>query len=75
MRCTHLVHRINEQHFSKICAASTSEAPNEKVTELKLRLMSRYGEFSGEGSASEINEALIVETKHWLYEFPEVKKI
>ncbi len=37
--------------------------------------MSRYGEFSGEGSASEINEALILETKHWLDEFPEVKKI
>jgi hypothetical protein len=37
--------------------------------------MSRYGEFSGEGSAAEMNEALIVETSHWLDEFPEVKKI
>ncbi len=59
----------------ELCDLVTSEAPNEKVTELKLKLMSRYGEFSGEGSASEINEALILETKHWLDEFPEVKKI
>ena len=59
----------------ELCDLVTSEAPNEKVTELKLRLMSRYGEFSGEGSASEINEALIVETKHWLDEFPDVKKV
>jgi hypothetical protein len=59
----------------ELCDLVTSEAPNEKVTELKLRLMSRYGEFSGEGSASQINEALIVETRHWLDEFQEVKKV
>lgn len=63
------------QIIRELCDRVTSESANPKVTELKLKLMSRYGHLAGEAAASELNRPLIVETRHWLDDFPEVKKL
>ena len=39
---------------------------NKDRDELKIRLATRYPQFAGEAPASEINETLIEETRHWL---------
>lgn len=41
---------------------------NNKVIELKLKLIARYGELSKD--AKVVNETLIEETKHWLNDYP-----
>jgi hypothetical protein len=47
--------------------------PNPKRKELKVRLVTRYGHLAqGDDEASEINETLIEETRHWLDDYPEV---
>lgn len=38
--------------------------------ELKIRLATRYQQFSGGAPASDINETLIEETRHWLEDYP-----
>lgn len=43
---------------------------NASVKDLKIKLVSRYAQFDTEGSASEINESLIEETRHWLENYP-----
>lgn len=63
------------QIIRELCDRVTSEGTNPKVTELKLKLMSRYGHLAGEETASELNRHLIVETRHWLGDFPDVKKL
>lgn len=45
------------------------ENPNVKY--LKIKLVSRYSHFAEEDAASEINESLIEETRHWLEKYPE----
>lgn len=40
--------------------------------DLKIKLITRYAHFDPKDTASEINETLIEETKHWLKSFPEV---
>lgn len=63
------------QIIRELCDRVTSEGQNTKVAELKLKLMSRYGHLAGEGAESDLNRPLIIETRHWLDDFPEVKKL
>lgn len=62
------------QIIRELCDRVTSEAENPKAAELKLKLMAQYGHLSGE-EASDLNRPLIIETRHWLDDFPEVKKL
>jgi hypothetical protein len=41
------------------------------ITNLKIRLLSRYGHLSTVQSNSDINETLIEETRHWLDSYPD----
>lgn len=63
------------QIIRELCDRVTAEGPNQKVSELKLKLMSQYGKLAGDLNASELNKNLIVETRHWLEDFTDVKKI
>ncbi len=63
------------QIIREMCDRVTAQGTKPAVTDLKLKLMARYGHLAGEGQASELNRPLIVETRHWLDEFGEVKKI
>jgi hypothetical protein len=62
------------QIIRELCDRVTSEAHNPQVDELKLKLMAQYGHLGGE-AASDLNKSLIVETRHWMKDFPEVKKL
>ncbi len=42
-----------------------------EVRDLKIKLITRYGNLNAEDPSREVNEALIEETKHWLSEHPE----
>ncbi|SPH17921.1 hypothetical protein DEA8626_01449 [Defluviimonas aquaemixtae] len=46
--------------------SSFSPVPNKDRQELKIRLVTRYPQFAGGAPASDINETLIEETRHWL---------
>jgi len=48
---------------------------NQQVKDLKIKLVSRFGQFSTTGAESEINETLIEETRHWLENYPEPLKL
>jgi hypothetical protein len=50
-------------------------ASSAAVRDLKIKLISRYGHLSPEGSADDINETLIEETRHWLNDYPEALKL
>lgn len=50
---------------------SFSLLPNKERKELKIRLVTRYSSLAQDGQASEINETLIEETRHWLDGYPE----
>ena len=39
--------------------------------DLKIRLVTRYQHLAGESEASDINETLIEETRHWLNDHPD----
>ncbi|MGQ3487549.1 hypothetical protein [Roseovarius pacificus] len=43
---------------------------NKQREELKIRLATRYQQFAGGAAASDINEMLIEETRHWLDGYP-----
>lgn len=44
---------------------------NQKVKDLKIKLISRYSHLSEKSEESEINESLIEETRHWLQDYPD----
>lgn len=48
---------------------------NNDVKDLKIKLITRYGEFNKGKGTNEVNEALIEETKHWLQSYPESLKL
>ena len=50
---------------------SFGSTPNSERKALKLRLISRYRHLDPKDAATEVNESLIEETKHWLNDFPE----
>ena len=63
------------QILREMCDRVTAVNPNSKAAELKLKLMSRYGHLGDEDSPSKLNKPLIVETRHWLDDFHEVRKL
>ena len=50
---------------------SFSLRKNKMREDLKIRLVTRYQHLAGEGEASDINETLIEETRHWLNDHPD----
>lgn len=46
--------------------------PDQKRKDLRVRLVTRYGHLGRGDDASEINETLIEQTRHWLDDHPEV---
>ncbi len=50
---------------------SFSPVPNKDRQELKIRLATKFPQFAGGAHASDINETLIEETRHWLDNHPD----
>lgn len=56
----------------ELCEHPSLPEPNSaKIKDLKIKLMSRYAQFAGDGAPGEINETLIEETRHWLDDHPD----
>ena len=45
------------------------------VRALKLKLVTKYGHLDDEGASDAINETLVEQTRHWLEEFPDARKL
>ncbi len=56
--------------ISKLCELKQFKE-NVNVKDLKIKLVSRYGQLANNGSPDEINQALIEEKKHWLQSYPD----
>ena len=48
---------------------------NQRVRDLKIKIVSRYSHLASADSESEVNESLIEETRHWLEDYPEPLKL
>jgi len=48
---------------------------NNDIKDLKIKLITRYGQLSSGAGTNEVNEALIEETKHWLQTYPDSLKL
>jgi len=48
---------------------------NADVKDLKIKLVTRYGQHNDENGLKEVNEILIEETKHWLKDYPDSLKL
>lgn len=48
---------------------------NSDVKDLKIKLITRYGQLNNSEGTNEVNEALIEETKHWLQTYPDSLKL
>lgn len=48
---------------------------NNDVKDLKIKLITRYGQLGNGQGTNEVNEALIEETKHWLQTYPDSLKL
>lgn len=48
---------------------------NNDAKDLKIKLVTRYGQFNNGDTSNEINEALIEETQHWLQDYPDSLKL
>jgi hypothetical protein len=57
--------------LKELCDHPSFSRPSKEWKELKVRLVTRYGQLAGADSASEINETLIEETRHWLDSYPD----
>ncbi len=62
-----------EQQFKvikELCELDQFKESND-IKDLKIKLITRYGEFNKGDGTNEVNEALIEETRHWLQSYPE----
>lgn len=59
----------------EMCDRVAGEQANKAVTDLKVRLLAQYASLAEDGAPSDIDRGLIVETRHWLDAFPEVKRL
>ncbi|MFX1297125.1 MAG: hypothetical protein ACFFD2_20015 [Promethearchaeota archaeon] len=48
---------------------------NKNVKDLKIKLISRYGQLGYDSEIEKINETLVIETRHWLSEYNESLKL
>src|SRR5690606_20570898 len=52
-----------------------SRLTHPKARELKVQLISQYGKLDTRDLASNVNDALIEETRHWLEGFPKAREL
>jgi hypothetical protein len=67
-----VIHELCDRVSSGVKA---SDSEKKAAAEIKLKLMSQFGHFATEGTAATINSTLVLETRHWLDEFPAAKKL
>ena len=52
-----------------------SDSEKKAAAEIKLKLVAQFGHFAADGAADTVSSTLILETRHWLDEFPGAKSL
>jgi hypothetical protein len=63
------------QIIRELCDRLNPEGNIASLVALKVKLFSEYSEFANQDNAEAIHRTLVIETRHWLSDFPEVKKL
>jgi len=63
------------QIIRELCDRLNLDGTNKQLVALKVKLLSEYGEFANEDNSTDVHRTLLVETRHWLSNHPEVMKL
>lgn len=63
------------QVIRELCDRLTPDGNNLKLVSLKVKLLSEYSDFADEDHAESLSNTMVVEKRHWLSIYPEVRKL
>lgn len=63
------------QIIRELCDRLNPEGNITSLVALKVKLFSEYSEFADQDNSEAIHRTLVIETRHWLSDHPEVKKL
>jgi len=63
------------QIIRELCDRLNPEGNVPSLVTLKVKLLSEYSEFADQDNATDIHRTLVLETRHWLNGYPEVRKL
>lgn len=63
------------QIIQELCDRLNPAGNISQLVALKVKLVSQYREFADEDNATDIHRTLVIETRHWLNGYPEVRKL
>ena len=63
------------QIISELCDRLNPEGNISPLVALKMKLFSEYSEFAERGDIEAVHKTLVIETRHWLSDYPEARKL
>lgn len=63
------------QIIRELCDRLNPDGSNASLVSLKVKLLTEYSEFADQDNSADIHRTLVIETRHWLSEYPAVKKL
>jgi hypothetical protein len=63
------------QVIRELCDRLNPDGSNTQLVTLKVKLLSEYSEFADQDNSTDVHRTLLIETRHWLSNFPEVRKL
>lgn len=63
------------QIIRELCDRLNPDGSNSALVALKVKLTTEYAEFADQDNSSDVHRTLIAETRHWLSDYPDVRKL
>ena len=63
------------QIIRELCDRLNPDGANKQLVILKIKLFSEFGEFADQDNETDIHRTQVLETRHWLGNYPQVKKL
>jgi len=63
------------QIIRELCDRLSPDGSNSALVALKVKLTTEYAEFSDQDNSTDLHRTLLTETRHWLSNYPEVRKL
>lgn len=63
------------QIIRELCDRLNPDGSNSALVALKVKLTTEYAEFADQDNSSDVHRTLLTETRHWLSDYPEVRKL
>lgn len=63
------------QVIRELCDRLNPDGSNTQLVTLKVKLLTEYSEFADQDNSTDVHRTLLIETRHWLSNFPEVRKL